>query len=476
MTNPVQPGDVLASKYRIERVLGAGGMGMVVAARHVDLDQLVAIKLLLPEVVAEPEMVERFVREGRASVRLRGVHVAKTMDVGYHDGVPFLVMEYLQGHSLRDELDKFPGGMPIEPAAQFLLHACEGVAEAHSLGIIHRDLKPENLFVSRGVDGHPLVKVLDFGISKIQDDLDQQGALTKTASLFGSPQYMSPEQMRSTKHVDVRTDIWSLGVIGYELLSGKRPFDATTVYELCLQVAQDKPAPLKTLRADAPSMMIGVIEGCLRKDPNDRVQTVAELAKVLEPYAGARAKGSAQRIRDMLQAGRAPSLLPPSADASSANPVHSGWGATERFGKADRQSRRTRWVVGGAVIVSASLIGFRLLQPPPPPVTAELPLSSSAAPPVTAPVREPEPASSWTPVAVASTAASSLSEIEPERLPAHAGGKRTAAAARSAEPTTAATPPVPPPPQPSAAAIPPPVPPPPVPTPKKPQDDFEDNR
>lgn len=213
---PVALGDVLAGKYRVDAVLGVGGMGIVVAATHLQLEQKVALKFLLPAAIQSPEAVERFLREGRAAVRLKSQNVAKVTDVGtLENGAPYMVMEFLHGADLAAVMAE-RGLLPVAEAVSYVLQACEAIAEAHSLGIVHRDLKPQNLFVTRKVDGRPLIKVLDFGISKSMDT--QSGlSLTRTSSIMGSPLYMSPEQMRSSKNVDQRSDIWAIGVVLYEI-------------------------------------------------------------------------------------------------------------------------------------------------------------------------------------------------------------------------------------------------------------------
>src|SRR5512132_1665322 len=207
---PVE-GEVLAGKYRVERILGKGGMGVVVAAMHLQLGQRVAIKSLLED--ATQETVSRFIREARAAVRLKSEHTARVLDVGdLPDGAPYMVMEYLDGNDL-SHLLRSGGALPTADAVLYVLHACEAMAEAHSIGIIHRDLKPANLFLTRGADGAPTIKVLDFGISKLMHE--QQGEdevqLTRTSALLGSPLYMSPEQLRSAREATVQSDIWSLG-------------------------------------------------------------------------------------------------------------------------------------------------------------------------------------------------------------------------------------------------------------------------
>src|SRR4051812_47574365 len=248
-------GDVIAGKYLIQRVLGRGGMGVVVAAEHVALRQRVAVKFLLPEAVARAGSVERFLREARAAVMIQSEHVARVFDVGtLETGSPYMVMELLQGSDL-GELLQVNGRLPVEQAVDYVLQACEAIAEAHALGIIHRDLKPANLFLTSRADGSMIIKVLDFGISKStgtpsgsQPDM----SLTRTASVMGSPLYMSPEQMRSTRNVDARTDIWALGVILYELLTGRAAFLADSMPELCAMILTEPPASVRSLRAEVP--------------------------------------------------------------------------------------------------------------------------------------------------------------------------------------------------------------------------------
>ncbi len=209
---------------------------MVVQARHLELHQPVAIKILLLR--DDGEQVARFMQEARAAVRLRSEHVAKVTDVGrLPDGTPYMVMEFLEGENLASVSERCP--LAVEDAATFMLQACEGVAEAHSLGIVHRDLKPANLFLTRNARGRPLVKVLDFGIAKRGDASGDDRRLTGALAVIGSPPYMSPEQVRASRDVDVRSDIWSLGVSLYELLTGRLPFDGDTVQDICARVLTD---------------------------------------------------------------------------------------------------------------------------------------------------------------------------------------------------------------------------------------------
>ena len=279
MDTSVKPGDVLLGKYRVERLLGKGGMGLVVAARHLELGELFAIKLLLPTALAQAEVVERFVREARSSARLRGEHVARVHDVGrLPDGAPYMVMEYLEGKDLRALVRK-GGPLPVEDAITFVLQACEAIAEAHAAGIVHRDLKPANLFLSRRPDGSPSVKVLDFGISK-QTGVEEV-ELTSTGAMLGSPMYMSPEQIARAKSADARADIWAMGVVLYEILTGRGPFKADSVLELAALILQTEPPRPLELRPDLPPAVEAVILRCLRKRPEERFQTIGELAAAL---------------------------------------------------------------------------------------------------------------------------------------------------------------------------------------------------
>jgi serine/threonine protein kinase len=297
----VRPGDVLAGKYRVERVLGAGGMGVVVQAHHVQLDERVALKFLLPEALQNPEAVARFLREARAVVKIKGEHVARVSDVGQlENGAPYIVMEYLEGSDLSGWL-KQRGALPIEMAVDFVLQACEALADAHVLGIVHRDLKPANLFCVQRSDGQLSIKVLDFGISKVMTPGAAGGDMTRTHALVGSPYYMSPEQMTSSKAVDPRTDIWSLGVILFELVTGRPPFEAEAVTELAIKIAME-PAPLvRHFIGDVPPALEHAVAKCLEKDRTRRFQSVGELAVALKDVGSRRAAVSVDRVLGTLR-------------------------------------------------------------------------------------------------------------------------------------------------------------------------------
>ena len=300
MIESVKTGDVLGGKFRVERVLGEGGMGVVVAARNVHLDQRVAIKLLRSAALGQHDLHERFAREARAATRLKNEHVARVLDVGVlDDGAPYIVMEHLEGSDLAVLLRQRKR-LSVAEAVDYVLQACEAVAEAHGAGIIHRDLKPGNLFVTTGSDGLPLVKLLDFGISKVVRGAGgtQGSALTSTTELLGSPLYMSPEQLQSTRDVGVGTDIWGLGVILYELVAGTPPFAAESMPQLCTQIMIMPHTSLATAAPDVDAGLCTVVDRCLEKNVANRFADVAELAFALAAFTpdGGRRSASIRRI------------------------------------------------------------------------------------------------------------------------------------------------------------------------------------
>jgi serine/threonine-protein kinase len=300
-------------------------MGIVVAACHIQLATKVAIKLLRPDAVSNPDAVARFMREARAAVQISGEHVARVFDVGtLDDGAPYMVMELLEGQDLGQWLEQ-RGVLPVEQAVEFVLQACVAVVDAHALGIVHRDLKPSNLFCVRGTDGQFLVKVLDFGISKLTDPALEAADLSMTSAraIMGSPAYMSPEQMQSSRSVDASTDIWSLGVVLFELLTGALPFDGESFGEMAVMAATQPPRSVSDLRRDVPAGLEAVIRKCLQPDRGDRHRDVAALAGALLPFAPKRSRASVERIRgivrtsgvfpDAAELTALPSTLPPPA-------------------------------------------------------------------------------------------------------------------------------------------------------------------
>ena len=276
---PVLPGETLAGKYRVERVLGRGGMGIVVAARHLELDERVAIKFLIGE--REGAATERFLREARSAAKIKGEHVCRVFDFGRTEtGEPYIVMEHLEGTDLATVLER-DGAQKVEPVVGWIVETCDALAEAHALGIIHRDLKPANVFLANRPDGTSLAKVLDFGISKLPFGETVTGPEVK----MGSPLYMSPEQIESARDVDARSDVWSLGVVLYELLTGKPPFVGDSMLQLSVTIREKEPTPLGELAPDVPEPLAEVVAKCLAKRPADRWPSVAALAVALRPFA-----------------------------------------------------------------------------------------------------------------------------------------------------------------------------------------------
>jgi serine/threonine protein kinase len=297
---PFVTGEIIAGKYEVTGLLGSGGMGYVISARHTELGEMVALKFLRPEALAHPELVERFAREARAAAKIRSEHVARVYDVGsLPDGVPFIVMEHLAGRDLADVLHQ-EGALPISVAVDYIMQACEALAAAHACGIVHRDIKPENLFLIRQAEGMDIIKILDFGISKVAIAKGKRD-LVRTQMALGSPVYMSPEQIRRSDQVDARSDIWAVGCVLFELLTGVTAFDEPSLLELSAAILEREPVPLITLRPDAPEELEEVVLRCLNKDPAKRFQNVAELAVALYPFAPRRARISAERCYHMLR-------------------------------------------------------------------------------------------------------------------------------------------------------------------------------
>jgi serine/threonine-protein kinase len=408
------PGEILAGKYRIDRVLGKGGMGYVLHAVHTQLDQPVAIKFLSPDLCEKREAVARFLREARAAVRIQSEHVARVIDVGtLDDGAPFMVMEYLEGHDLAAELE-FRDRLLVSAAIDYVLQACEALAEAHANGIVHRDLKPANLFLTRRADGSAFIKVLDFGISKALvgegDALAPPAAsLTATQGLIGSPHYMSPEQVRKPKDVDARTDIWSLGIILHELLTGLPPFMSDTPMSVLAAVVSDPPPSVREVRPEVSEGLQAVIFKCLEKDVSRRYQSVAELAEALRPHAPAHCAASISRIIGVIRAAKprysTPSggdLLPNDNDdvptllaangAASRTPHRTSteWGNSGLIESRARSRRRVAIALAALVTVPVLVFGAFLLRRAPSTPVVE-PAASSAPASAEAPVPSQPP-------------------------------------------------------------------------------------
>jgi serine/threonine-protein kinase len=444
------PGTVLLDKYRIIRELGMGGMGVVLLAEHVALGTRVALKFLLPEFAVQPDAAQRFVREARAATRIRSEHVARVLDVGslpgaiaglpaphgpdgaavQQPGVPFIVMEYLDGVDLGRHL-KSGVTLSIHEAIDLAVQAAEALAQAHAAGVIHRDVKPANLFLARGADGTPCVKMLDFGIAKVVEETAQQNLdLTKTRAVMGSALYMSLEQMRSTKTVDYRTDIYSLGITLYELLTHTHPFMAESFSELCVKVSLDPPDPIGRHRPDISDELADVIAQAYARYPDDRYPTVAAFAAALAPFAAAETQALIAAIQRIERAasGERPMVrmltpltqqavtaqLPPPrppwgvyASALFAGSAIAGitWGIAQRAGNNGNNGNDVdAGVDAGALVINVVTPSALPVAPSAVPVASTLPVASTS------------PSSS--PVASASAVASAGPIVKPPTIPA----------------------------------------------------------
>jgi serine/threonine protein kinase len=411
---------MLSGKYRIISLIGIGGVGRVYLARHVELDTEVAIKMLRPEMVGRPDAVQRFAREARASVRLHSERIARVLDVGSHDGKPYFVMEYLVGSNLMDV--RLQGDVDTATFCEFFIQACEGLAAAHAMGVVHRDIKPENLFVVRDNNGWRSLKLLDFGISKFSltgkySDIDL--ASMRTEAMMGTPHYISPEQIRSTKDVDHRTDIWSLGAVMFEVLSGgilpfreEREFTA-----LIAEVLEQPHRSLLDVAPNVPERLGAIIDRCLAKDREQRYQTTAELALDLLPLAPLRARASAERAVSAMQAA---GLMAVNGDFDSLRP---------------RAITRSDWpsITPSSNSPAVIPVSMGSLASPTPPVAALVPQPAAVALP-SEPVRPhpivsarlPSPMPSPTPPRVHASAPAPVPErvvsTPPITLPSHSPG------------------------------------------------------
>jgi serine/threonine-protein kinase len=304
-TPGIGPGSMIGDKYRVERELGRGGFGVVVRARHLVLDQVVAIKVLTASDGSEAEQREdaaRFRREARATVALRSEHVVRILDVDVLEtGSPYIVMEYLEGETLHHVLHT-RSPLPVVEAVDHVIEVLSALAEAHAAGIVHRDLKPANVILTRGPSGAPLVKVLDFGVSKIAPHgglglATSSQALTRTGALIGTVAYMAPEQMADAKRVDARADLWSVGVILYELLTKATPFGSQNAANQVTAVLTKVPTSLTVARPDTPKELEAIVLKCLQKSPDQRYPTASALGAALAPLASPRSRAALEALR-----------------------------------------------------------------------------------------------------------------------------------------------------------------------------------
>jgi serine/threonine-protein kinase len=446
-----QIGDVIAGKYRIDAILGAGGMGVVVAAHHLSLDDVVAIKFLSAELANQADAVSRFDREARAAAKIKSEHVARVFDVDrLPDGVPYMVMEHLEGVDLAALIQQ---GEPLSEARAvgFVLQACSGLAEAHRVGIVHRDIKPSNLFCVERVNREPTIKLLDFGISKLTLSSDSAHAvITGTGAAMGSPAYMSPEQMRSAANVDARTDIWSLGVVLYELLTGKLPFTGSSYPELCLKIAGDAPASPRLYRPDLSPTLEAIILKCLEKDCQLRFATVGELAQALSPLSptatpvAPSAGLSAAPVRvttwssaPAAQLATLPLALPEPAPSGKSVVTNATW--TQAKSRSEAPKNLMAWGVGSALGVGLLLTSAGVWWAH----ARNQPGVASASPSQHVQAATPEPsalpASSTTPPVIAATPAAGASQ--PASAPSASAGKLRSPVAPKPSPAAVSPPP-----------------------------------
>lgn len=305
----LNPGDMIANKLRVTRQLGSGGMGVVYEAVQVHLGRRFAVKIIHPSESESQEARARFIREARAQAHLPLDHIVQVVDVdALPSGELYMVMEYLDGRDLKRELAK-RGPLPVPEAVNYVAQACEGIAAAHDAGIVHRDLKPQNIFLTN-LEGKRRVKILDFGVAKITQSAEL--ALTSSSAAVGTPLYMSPEQLSGTAAIDGRSDLWALGVVLFELLTGKTPFKRETAASTLAAVLMDDPPLLTEVREDVPLGLEQVVLCCLAKAPDARFEDAREFAAALAPYAT-----FAGMVSISKQAPRGSSAAPPAHDRPS---------------------------------------------------------------------------------------------------------------------------------------------------------------
>jgi len=392
-------GEAFAGKYTLVRVVGEGGMGIVYEAQHARLRQRVAIKVLRADARTSAEWLARFDREARAAVRLRGPNVARVFDVdSLPDGTPYMVMELLEGNDLASELAA-RGRLPVDEAVGYLLEACSAMAEAHALGIIHRDLTPGNLFLSEE-GGRRIVKIVDFGISKLIDD---RSHVTAADAAFGTPHYVSPEQIRSSTRVDARADVWSLGVILFQMLSGSMPFKEGKAAAVVASVIADEPRPLRELRPELPKKLVAAVMKALTKNPDERYSSVEELAAAIAPFCPGfltpapppSYRGEATSFLPGTTPRPSGAFIPPSARGhatSLPSTSGAGWSRSERRGWL-AEARRGRFPALAALCTTfgiAAALAYRARTVPEEPASA----SGPAAAPTLLATAPPSPRSS----------------------------------------------------------------------------------
>jgi serine/threonine-protein kinase len=370
MPSLVREGEIFAGKYRVEHILGEGGYGLVFAARNLELDERVAVKLLKRASVDETT-ADRFFREARAAQKIRGDGVARVFAVDrLDDGDLYMVMEYLDGQDLKKEVTT-SGKLDVHDAVECILQACDVLGQAHTLGIVHRDIKSANLFSMRRDDGRRQIKVLDFGIARSLDPVDV--SLTPSPQMMGSPSYMAPEQIVDSRSVDERADIWGLGATLFELLAGIPPFGGGTLLQMLLRVQEHPPDDLRSLRPDVPEDLQRIVERCLEKQRDRRYPDVGSLAAALGPFRVRAEPSTGER------SGELDATVASSGDAPTR--VTSAWTPSATLPLAAHQPSFHPVAAGGAALastmVSPAAAPVASLRPSQPLFAAKAPLDAA---------------------------------------------------------------------------------------------------
>lgn len=369
---PVPVGVLFGGKYTLERMFAEGGMGIVCLGRHVDLQQVVAIKFLRRALSGRPTIVQRFLNEARALAALRSEHVVRVLDVGQlESGRPYLVMEHLDGMHLQDLLER-EGALSVERAVGYAIQICEPLAEAHALGIVHRDIKPENLFLWSGGPNTDSVKVLDFGLAK-QLGSSRALGVTGPQDSLGSPGFMSPEQITTPQLVDSRTDVWSVGVVLYQLLTNVSPFEGGSLVEVLSHILKAQPRPLSEVLPGLDSELDAIVQHCLEKAPDARYQTMSQLAEALSAYLAARQQALLSPTAGMKSSepSKEPKLViagvhsrSPAVVAMLVALICSGFYLADRTGYLRLRNLSDGWLTAGELTVGPQSSSAERVEPP----------------------------------------------------------------------------------------------------------------
>ncbi len=427
------PGSIVAGRYRLARKLGQGGMGSVWQAENLSVGGSVAVKLMSPAIAGDRSAVDRFLREAKAAAALRSPHVVQTFDHGMHGDIPYIAMEMLDGEALSSVIAR-EGKLAPQRTVRVMTQICRAVQRAHDAGIIHRDLKPDNVFLVANED-EEIAKVLDFGIAKATDEapLSSLGAGTATGALLGTPFYMSPEQAQGVKQIDWRSDLWALGVITFECLCGRRPFESTALGDLLLKICtQDLPVP--SSHAEVPPAFDAWFARATARDPDGRFQSARDLADALRDALdpdGATRSGKGVEFEGRPTEPSSPPVTTPSAvDAFGSTTA-----ATSGDARADEGPKgRSVWmfVAGAAVLVGTVAFlarsrapGDDLAAATEPSAFVGVQASASTSAKATSVVPDAAPASSVT-ISPAVTATAEASAGAPKALPPSRPAARSA--------------------------------------------------